>query len=263
MGNFFHVQGGGGQYPALPSPPTNSAVLKFLQSKAGLPEREWKAVLDRTVASAMHSLTSLQGCQMWNHPQDLEEVALSKEQRALIGFGYAGPAVALDGIGLTENQLRRCAVGGLDERQLRMLKAEIRYHLPSFHEIIDRAISIRVRRGSTIPGEFGGLGGASGCGGSGVIQVGSGYSRTLHPGQGSSKDLLPRQEQSTAEFGTEPAVGILASLEYDQEDNRGIFSGAGTATVADSGAVLSATPPRQKFPESYGGSELLMHRHFA
>ena len=238
-------------------------MLKFLQNKAGFPESECKAVLERTVASAMHSLTSLQGCQMWNHPQNLEDVALSKEQQALIGLGCAGPAVALDGIALTENQLRRCAAGGLDERQLRMLKAEIRYHLPSFHEIIDRAIGIRARRGSVIAGALGGLGGPSGMGGSGVMQVGTGLSGRLDPGEGSSKNVLSLQKQGPGESGTESAVGISASLEYNQEDNRGLLSGSGTTTVADNGAVLSLSPPRQKFPESYGGSELLMHRHFA
>ena len=50
---------------------------------------------------------------------------LSRSQRELIGTGYAGPPVALRGEApLTEEQLQRCS-GGLDERQLRMLKAQV------------------------------------------------------------------------------------------------------------------------------------------
>lgn len=37
--------------------------------------------------------------------QDLSEVALTREQCGLIGKGYAGPAVDLDGIQLTSEQV--------------------------------------------------------------------------------------------------------------------------------------------------------------
>ena len=41
----------------------------------------------------------------------------------LVGKGYAGPAVDEDGVTLTAEQREWCRTGGLDERQLRMLKA--------------------------------------------------------------------------------------------------------------------------------------------
>ena len=130
MGDFFKIQGGGGQYPRQTSPPTNQAVAAFLRDKAGIPEEVVQRVQERSVAETMVRLTALQGCRLWSYPAGLAEAELSREQQDLLGKGYAGPAVALDGIPLTKEQQERCRVGGWDERQLRMLKAMVCHQKP-------------------------------------------------------------------------------------------------------------------------------------
>ncbi len=60
MGSFFSVQGGGGSYPALPSPRTNMSAAGFLLEKAGFSVQAREDVLRRTVAETMQSLTALQ-----------------------------------------------------------------------------------------------------------------------------------------------------------------------------------------------------------
>jgi serine/threonine protein kinase len=141
MGSFFEVQGGGGRYPERPSPRTSQAVTRFLRDSAGAPREVELAAAQKSVASTLRSLTKLQGCQMWDHPRTLASpdhlgstaVALSQEQQDLVGAGLAG---SLLGLG--------CAMPaeGFSEVQLRMIKAQILYRLPKFHEVIDRAVSL-------------------------------------------------------------------------------------------------------------------------
>jgi serine/threonine protein kinase len=140
MGNYFHVHGGGGRFSQQPSGATNQAAARALRDKAHLPKEHVQRAEARGVASVVQSLTALQGCQLWNHPRDLAEAGLSDNQRCLMGMGCAGPPVDLEGAALTTEQQRLCSQG-LDERQLRMLKAQVRYYLPHFHEIIDRAVA--------------------------------------------------------------------------------------------------------------------------
>jgi serine/threonine protein kinase len=124
MGDFFQVQGGGGSYPTEPSPPTNRAAARFLHERCGAPSAAVGAVEKRSVAQAVQLITSLQGCQLWNHSKEVQEAALSKEQVDLIGKGSVGPAVNIGGYALTAEQQALCR-GGFDERQLCMLKAEV------------------------------------------------------------------------------------------------------------------------------------------
>ena len=124
MGNFFHVQGGGGRYPDTPSHPTNIAVARFMGEKAEFPLEIQESVLCRSVKSVVESLTRIQGCQLWTHSCGLAPVELSREQNDLIGKGCAGPPVNIDGVELTLDQ-RACCLGGLDEQQLKMMKAQV------------------------------------------------------------------------------------------------------------------------------------------
>ena len=147
MGSFFAVQGGGGEFPQLPSPATNSAVARFLHERAGVPDAAINAITERTVAAAIRGMTALQGCQLWNHPADLAEVALSKEQRDLVGRGFAGPSADLEGERLLSPEQKTRCCGGFDERQLRMIKAQLMHKLPDFHNVIDRAVAAKLECG--------------------------------------------------------------------------------------------------------------------
>jgi hypothetical protein len=118
MGDFFAVQGGGGQYPLAPSPATNRSVVRFLSERAGLPDAALSKVAEMSVADGVGSLTALQGCRLWHHPSWLEEVELSKEQGDLVGSGIAGPPTS----GSPEEGTWS---SGYDLRQLRMLKAQV------------------------------------------------------------------------------------------------------------------------------------------
>ena len=124
MGDFFLVQAGGGKYPASPSPATNRAAAGFLREKCGAPSAAVEAIENRSVAQAVQLITSLQGCQLWSHPKEVEETELSKEQSDLVGKGSVGPAASIGGVVLTAEQQALCRCG-FDERQLRMLKAEV------------------------------------------------------------------------------------------------------------------------------------------
>ena len=57
------------------------------------------------VEAAVGGLMKLQGCQLWRHMRELEEVKLTREQEDLIGSGSAGPAVDLGGVPLTPEQV--------------------------------------------------------------------------------------------------------------------------------------------------------------
>ena len=58
-----------------------------------------------SVATAVGGFMKLQGCQLWRHTRELEEVKLTREQEDLIGSGCAGPAVNLGGVSLTPEQV--------------------------------------------------------------------------------------------------------------------------------------------------------------
>eukprot|EP00292_Cryptomonas_paramecium_P002636 CAMPEP_0113722472 /NCGR_PEP_ID=MMETSP0038_2-20120614/37772_1 /TAXON_ID=2898 /ORGANISM="Cryptomonas paramecium" /LENGTH=2376 /DNA_ID=CAMNT_0000651725 /DNA_START=109 /DNA_END=7236 /DNA_ORIENTATION=+ /assembly_acc=CAM_ASM_000170 len=145
MGDFFAVQAGGGRYPDTPSPATAEAAADFLERRAGFDAPLAQATRERSVAATVKSLTALQGCKLWDIPAGSVPLDLNKEQHDLIGRGFAGPAVELDGEPLTSEQHMRCQ-SGLDEEQLRMLKAMVAFHVPSFHEIIDRAVMAQQER---------------------------------------------------------------------------------------------------------------------
>ena len=145
MGSFFSVQGGGGLYPEVPSLPTATAVASFLSTRACLPAEAVEGARARSVAAIMKGLTSVQGCQLWDHPVDLQEAPLTRGQMDLVGKGCAGPPVDIDSVALTPEQRARCAREGLDERQLRHLKAQVRHRLADIHELIDRAVFTAAR----------------------------------------------------------------------------------------------------------------------
>ncbi len=67
MGSFFAVQGGGGRFPDLPSPPTARAVSSFLRDKAAFAAEAAEQVEHVSVQEAVVAMTRLQGCQVWNH----------------------------------------------------------------------------------------------------------------------------------------------------------------------------------------------------
>ena len=97
IGNSRDVHGGGGQFSMLPSPVNNKAAAQFLRDRVGLPVDMLKLVKERSVASAMSSLTKLQGCRLWDHAANLAEAELTREQTKLVGKGFAGPLLQVDG----------------------------------------------------------------------------------------------------------------------------------------------------------------------
>jgi len=139
------LQGGAGRYPDTPSPASASSAANFLQRRAGFDDSEVEATLGRSVSATVKSLTSLQGCKLWDVPSNLTETELSKSQKELVGKGYAGPPVDLEGVSLLPEQKLLC-LGGMGEEQLKRLKAQVLYHLPAFHEIIDRAVLVQRER---------------------------------------------------------------------------------------------------------------------
>ena len=69
MGSFFDVQGGGGSFPDRPSPPTARAVSRFLHGTMGVTEEAVQQIEGLSVESVVRTMTQLQGCQLWDHPQ--------------------------------------------------------------------------------------------------------------------------------------------------------------------------------------------------
>lgn len=69
MGNYFAVQGGGGDFPETPSPKTGSAVSAFLSEKAGFTAEAAGLMELISVRDAVTFFTRLQGHQLWNHPK--------------------------------------------------------------------------------------------------------------------------------------------------------------------------------------------------
>mmetsp|Transcript_37138 Transcript_37138/g.98782 ORF Transcript_37138/g.98782 Transcript_37138/m.98782 type:complete len:187 (-) Transcript_37138:1103-1663(-) len=126
MGDFFLVQGGGGRYPESASPASAKAAAEFLRHRAGFEADAGEAAMHRGVAATVKCFTALQGCQLWNVPASLSPADLSKEQRDLVGKGYAGPPVDLEEVTLTEDQRRLCR-GGVGDLQLAMMKAQVQF----------------------------------------------------------------------------------------------------------------------------------------
>ena len=112
-----------------------------------MPDAAINAITERTVAAAIRGMTQLQGCQLWDHPANLAEVELSKEQHDLVGRGFAGPSADLEGERLLSPEQKILCCGGFDERQLRMIKAQLMHKLPDFHNVIDRAVAAKVECG--------------------------------------------------------------------------------------------------------------------
>ena len=67
MGNFFSVQGGGGQFSSSPSPSTARSVGNFLLNKACFDAEAVGRMELMSVNNAVNAFTRLQGCQLWNH----------------------------------------------------------------------------------------------------------------------------------------------------------------------------------------------------
>ena len=122
MGDFFAVQGGGSRYPSTASPATNSAVVRFLRDRAGLPQEALLEVADMSVAACLGSLTALQGCRLWDHSSGLRKAELSKEQQDLVGSGIPGPPT----VGSPDDEEESV---GYDLQQLCMLKAQVPVHI--------------------------------------------------------------------------------------------------------------------------------------
>ena len=98
-------------------------------------------------------MTDVQGCRLWVHPPDLAEMELSKAQKTLVGTGFTGPSIDSGDVQLTGEQSKQhCA--GFNERQLRMLKAQIRDKRAGFHEIIDQAVNAATLSGQLSSGSF-------------------------------------------------------------------------------------------------------------
>ena len=76
------MQGGGGAYPAKPSPATARAAAALLGRRAGLPAEAQARVAARSVASVLQGVLALPACRLWDHPPDLQEAALTKQQVA-------------------------------------------------------------------------------------------------------------------------------------------------------------------------------------
>ena len=58
--SYFGVHGGGGIFPASPSPPTNSAAASFLRDKAAVPVEVTNSVAAVGVAEVVQALMAVQ-----------------------------------------------------------------------------------------------------------------------------------------------------------------------------------------------------------
>jgi hypothetical protein len=86
----LQVQGGGGAYPTRPSPATARTAASLLGRRAGLPAEAQARAAARSVASVLQGFLALPACRLWDHPPDLQEAALTKEQVASVGWGGEG-----------------------------------------------------------------------------------------------------------------------------------------------------------------------------
>ena len=96
MNNGFDVQVDDGKFLTKPSPINTQAAARILLDRAGLPVDVVDRLDEQSVASVVSGLSSLPGCCLWNHAGDLAEAALTIEQKALVGKGYAGPPALAD-----------------------------------------------------------------------------------------------------------------------------------------------------------------------
>jgi hypothetical protein len=72
------------------------SASRFLLDRAGLPADVVKQVEERSVASFVNDFLKLQGLLVHNHAGDLAEVALTKEQKTLVGKSYASSLMNLN-----------------------------------------------------------------------------------------------------------------------------------------------------------------------
>jgi hypothetical protein len=75
-----------------PSPATVRAAAALLGRRAGLPAEAQARATARSVASVLQGFLALPACRLWDHPLDLQEAALTKEQVA--SGKRQGPRVA-------------------------------------------------------------------------------------------------------------------------------------------------------------------------
>ncbi len=73
----------------------------------------------------LQGLMGVQGCKLWSHPDGLLDGPLPESLRGLVGKGCAGPPADIGGYELAAEQRARCREG-LDERQVAMLRAQVR-----------------------------------------------------------------------------------------------------------------------------------------
>ena len=69
--------------------PNNKLMRRLVSDtkyRAHLPPEAQNKAAERTVEATVQQLTRLQGCQLWSHRQDLEELELSKEQARLTEY---------------------------------------------------------------------------------------------------------------------------------------------------------------------------------
>ncbi len=118
-GNFFNDGSNHGmrRLSNAPSPPTSKAVAKFLQKNRIAVDSD---ILAAPIASTVKDLFALQGAQLWNHGNLMEEDLAEDSE-------------------LWENVQKNQSDPPLNEHQIKMLKAEFRVLVPSIHEVIDRA----------------------------------------------------------------------------------------------------------------------------
>jgi serine/threonine protein kinase len=69
MGNYFHLQGGGGTFPCSPSQPTARAASSFFRQNVNLSADIASEIETLSVEAVVQAVMQVQGCQLWNHPQ--------------------------------------------------------------------------------------------------------------------------------------------------------------------------------------------------
>ena len=102
---------------AVPSPPTMTAVTRFLQKHKVVVDED---ALTVSVVATVRDLLALQGAQLWNHAT-LQEEDIPEDAE------------------LWEKACKEPPEPPLDLSQLRMIKAELRALVTDIHEVIDRA----------------------------------------------------------------------------------------------------------------------------
>jgi hypothetical protein len=118
-GNFFTDGSNNSmrRLAAVASPPTMNAVARFLQKNKIIFEDD---ALSVPVVTTVKDLFALQGAQLWNHPELVEE-DIQEDSELWLKVSKDPPNPPMNLV------------------QLRMLKAELRALVPGIHEVIDRA----------------------------------------------------------------------------------------------------------------------------